>query len=253
MKTRIVPLAIITVLLVIFTTTGCTKKSVNATEDNTTTTTNVTIQQQTEESRIFQEETIATTAQVTQKKTNTKSNTTPTQKKTTTVAVTTTDKRQTTGEDKKLTFNKGENVLGAWIEINGKGFSGLIKNAPMGGTITSGVINPWEKEMIGMKIISNDEIFATTTTSTNAPQTTNTPPSTTSQTRNRVATGVSQSKNFQIGDTVVGWSVSINGKTIEGQVVLYNSPVAGIVTDGVINPWSSEINNQRVITIANFS
>lgn len=243
-------IAVTFIVVLIF--SGCDKESIEAVETTTT-----PIEESTtiiaNEQRIFEEETIQTTQATAKKTTTTQSPTTPTQK--TTVAAVNTDKRQPTGEGKKLTFNKGDNVLGAWIEINGKGFSGLIKNAPMAGIVTSGVVNPWEKEMIGMKIISNDKILSSSTTqatnTTPTTQATTTPP-TTSQTR-RVTTGVGQSKAFQVGDTVVGWSVTINGKTVEGQLVLYNSPVAGIVTDGVINPWSSEITNQRVITLSDFS
>ena len=66
-------------------------------------------------------------------------------------------------------------------------------------------------------------------------------------------TGVGQSLPFKTGDTVVGWAISINGKCIEGRVVLYNSPTDGIVIDGVVNPDSWDIHDERIITINNFN
>lgn len=224
---------------------------------------------ETAESRLFEEEIIEAT------ESTTKAKTTTTTKKTTT-ATTVANKRQETGNGKTVAFKKGATVLGAWIEINGKGFSDcVIVDAPMDGTITSGVIWPWKSEMKGLKVISNDEILAapspTTTTPTTTVETTTTPtttietttttvptttvtttiPTTTATTISRVRTptGVGLSNNFQVGDTVVGWKITFsNGKSYEGGVVVYDSPLEGTITDGVINPWSTEITNQTVIS-----
>jgi hypothetical protein len=170
------------------------------------------------------------------------------------------DKRKTTGDGKKLSFNKGDTVLGAAIIINGKTFINcVIKNAPMSGSVTSGVINPWTSEMNGLTVISDSEILSAPTSATSSStlsssslSSSSTPASSsssTSSTKTRIPTGVGQTKSFQIGDTVVGFTITINGKTFNDPngVVITNAPFAGIVTDGVINPWSTEITNQKVI------
>ena len=232
---------------------------------------------ETAESRLFEEEIIDTTESTTKAKTTT----TTTKKQTTTT--TTKDKRLETGNGKRLDFPKGVTVCGATIEINGKTFINcIIKDAPMNGVVVSGVIWPWKSEIKGLKLVNNDEILApipttttispttTTTTTTTTTATTTTPttiettattiPTTTAATTPttiaittvaliRTPTGVGQSLTFQAGDTVVGWKIIINGKTFEGGVVIYNSPLEGTVTDGVINPWSTEITNQTVISI----
>lgn len=230
-------IAVAFIVVLIF--SGCDKKSIEAIE-TTTTPTEESTTIIADEQRIFEEETIKT------------SSTTQAAK----------DKRTPTGDGKSLTFEKGSTVAGAIIKINNKTFySCIIKNAPINGVVVSGVIWPWDSETKGLKVISNDEIFATTTTSstTTPPQTTTTTtqvpttqppttqPPTTQPTRTRVPTGVGQTKNFSAGDTVIGWSITIKGNTYEGGVVLYNSPCGGTVTDGVINPWSSEITNQAII------
>lgn len=73
-------------------------------------------------------------------------------------------------------------------------------------------------------------------------------PESTSKKR-RILTGKGKSLPFKIGDTVVGWEITIDGTSVNGGVILYNSPVEGILTDGVINPESWDIHNQRVITL----
>ena len=73
-------------------------------------------------------------------------------------------------------------------------------------------------------------------------------PESTSKKR-RILTGKGKSLPFQIGDTVVGWKITIDGGSIEGGIILYNSPIEGILTDGVINPESWDIYDQRVITL----
>lgn len=189
-------------------------------------------------------------------------------KKTTTPKSTTTEtavmtivvnNRQVTGDGQRLEFPKGVTVCGAAVEINGKTFPNcVIKDAPMGGVVISGVIWPWEEEIGNLTVISNDEILAPieTTTTISTPTETTTvettiPTETTASTETtkvRTPTGAGQSLTFQVGDTVVGWNISVNGQTYEGGVVLYNSPYAGTVTDGVINPWTSEITTQTVIS-----
>jgi hypothetical protein len=184
------------------------------------------------------------------------------------------DSRRPTGDGKTLSFSKGDTVLGAAILINGKTFTNaVIKNAPMGGSVTSGVISPWASEMNGLTVISNDEILSapvssstpssssssssSSTSSSVSSSSSSTPSSSsssssssTSSTKTRTPTGVGQTKDFQVGDTIVGYSITINGRTFSDPngVVIYNAPFGGTVTDGVINPWSTEITNQKVIT-----
>lgn len=67
--------------------------------------------------------------------------------------------------------------------------------------------------------------------------------------RQKQFTGKGKSLPFKAGDTVVGWAISVDGGNIEGRVVLYDSPVDGILTDGVINPDSWDIHDERVITL----
>lgn len=77
---------------------------------------------------------------------------------------TTSGERRVTGDGGTLTFIKGETVSGVDIEINGKPFTNcVIKNAPMNGTVTTGVVNPWDEEIKGLKVISNDEILGSNT------------------------------------------------------------------------------------------
>lgn len=227
---------------------------------------------ETVESRLFKEEVLPDSTKSTGAKTTAET----TKKQTTTTTIK--DKRLVTGDGKRLDFPKGVTVCGAAIEINGKTFIDcIIKDAPMNGVVISGVIWPWESEIKGLKIISNDEILAsvpdtttistttstttvaTTTTPTTTIETTTTPttttittPTTTATTtvaRIRIPTGVGQSKTFQAGDTVVGWKITFtNGKSYEGGVVVYDSPFGGTIVDGVINPWPGEITNQTVVS-----
>jgi len=193
----------------------------------------------------------------------------------TAVATIVVNNRQTTGDSQRLGFIKGSTVCGAAIEINGHTFTNcVIVNSPMDGVVISGVIWPWDSEITGLILVNNDEILApvaeptatastptestatptestaTPTESTATPtESTATPTeSTTIVEKVRIPTGSGQSLAFEVGDTVVGWSISVNGQTYEGGVVLYNSPYSGIVIDGVINPWTSEITTQTVIS-----
>jgi len=144
--------------------------------------------------------------------------------------------RRATGEGKTLSFKKGDYICGAVIKINDKTyFNSYICNAPTNGSVTSGVIKFWKGENKGLTFVSNAEIMEKKIEKVRTP------------------TGIGKTLAFEIGDTVVGWSVTINGITREGQVVFYNSPVAGIVTDGVVNPLPGEITtDQKVITISDF-
>lgn len=208
------------------------------------------------ESRLFKEE-IIDDSKSTVKKTI---ETTETSADTTTETAVV-DKRQPTGDGGRLPFQIGDTVLGAAIEINGKTFlNRIIKDAPMAGIVVSGAIWPWESEMLGLTIVSNDEILApvstvpaeTTTVETTVPTETTTETTATTVEKVRTPTGVGQSLSFQAGDTVVGWSAVINGQTVEDEngvgIVIYNSPYSGVINDGVINPWPDEITNQTVIT-----
>lgn len=186
---------------------------------------------------------------------------TTTPKSTTTETATTTtvdNNRKVTGDGQRLGFLKGSTVCGAAVEINGKTFINcIIKDAPMDGVVISGVIWPWDSEITGLTLVSNDEILApvstppteTTTAPTIPSETTTVPTETTIIVEKvRTPTGSGQSLAFEVGDTIVGWSITVNGTTYEGGVVLYNSPYSGTVVDGVVNPWTSEITNQTVIT-----
>jgi len=70
--------------------------------------------------------------------------------------------RKVTGENKTLDFKKGDTVVGSVIKINGKTYTdSVIKNAPMVGTVTSGVIWPWDSEIKDKPIIKNEDILTT--------------------------------------------------------------------------------------------
>lgn len=140
--------------------------------------------------------------------------------------------RKTSGEGKTITFKKGDFVCGSVIKINGKTyFNSYIHNAPQSGTITSGVVNYWRGENKGLTFVTTAQILAT---------------------RTRIPTGSGQWKNFQAGDNAVGIKMIFdNGKTADNGsfgVVVYNSPIGGKVFEGVVNPWSTEIKNQKIIT-----
>lgn len=65
--------------------------------------------------------------------------------------------RRPTGEGKTLQFNVGESVFGWEIVLsNGKKCSGggcYLTLAPVGGTVLSGVVNPWKEELpVGIKV-----------------------------------------------------------------------------------------------------
>lgn len=143
--------------------------------------------------------------------------------------------RQATGVGKTLSFKKGDYVCGAVIKINGKTFlNSYINNAPMDGQVTSGVIKYWKGENKGLIFVSNKEVLEE------------------NDEKVRTPTGVGKTLSFEVGDTIIGWKITINGKTVEGDNILYDSPVSGFITDGVVNPWPSEITNQKVITISDF-
>jgi hypothetical protein len=59
--------------------------------------------------------------------------------------------RKATGANKTLSFQAGESVYGWQIDLlNGKTCTGgecYLTSAPTGGTVTSGVINPWDNEV----------------------------------------------------------------------------------------------------------
>lgn len=151
---------LILVVTVIFVSSCSESKSANAVDTSSQETTIAT--EETTETAV---ETIAE-SHLNHYKMDSVSETTVTKTKETTTSLDTTetavvDKRQTTGDGGSLSFQTGDTVMGAAIEINGHTFTNsIIKNAPMGGIVISGVIWPWESEMSGLTIISNDEILA---------------------------------------------------------------------------------------------
>ncbi len=143
--------------------------------------------------------------------------------------------RRATGVGKTLSFKKGDYICGAIIKINGKTFfNSYINNAPMSGKVTSGVIKYWKGENKGLTFVSNKEIMEEKVDKVRTP------------------TGIGKTLAFEVGDTVTGWKITINGKTVEGDNILYNSPVSGFFTDGVKFPWLSETVGKKVITIDDF-
>ncbi|MDO9027557.1 MAG: hypothetical protein Q7U68_01675 [Candidatus Roizmanbacteria bacterium] len=74
--------------------------------------------------------------------------------------------RRETGQGNTLAFNPGEMVYGWRIVLfDGRTCDGgncFLTNAPVGGTVTSGVINPWTNEIVG----KTDSIFISPATAT---------------------------------------------------------------------------------------
>lgn len=65
-------------------------------------------------------------------------------------------------------------------------------------------------------------------------------------TKDRLATGVGRSMPFRSGDAVIGFKIVLdNGKSCEGGCYLPSAPSSGTVTDGVINPWPTEVSNTK--------
>lgn len=61
--------------------------------------------------------------------------------------------RRETGQNASLHFNPGESAFGWKIVLDDgrvcDGGNCVLRNAPTGGTVTSGVINPWDTEIVG--------------------------------------------------------------------------------------------------------
>jgi hypothetical protein len=81
-----------------------------------------------------------------------------------------------------------------------------------------------------------------TAAATSVPSAT-TVPTIQSGSRTRVETGVGQARQFVAGDTVWGFSIRLSNGTNYGQCVLRNAPTGGTLTDGVVNPSSTEVAN----------
>lgn len=65
---------------------------------------------------------------------------------------------------------------------------------------------------------------------------------------NRITTGVGQSRSFKAGQSACGYKIVFdNGKPYEGGYGVINSPYAGIVTDGVVNPTNTELAKVKII------
>jgi len=60
---------------------------------------------------------------------------------------------------------------------------------------------------------------------------------------NRTTTGVGLSLPFKAGTPVLGYKIVLNDGTVYNQCFLANPSVDGIVTDGVIYPWPTEVTN----------
>jgi hypothetical protein len=74
--------------------------------------------------------------------------------------------RRETGQGNTLAFNPGEMVYGWWIVlVDGRTCDGgncFLTSAPVAGTVTSGVVNPWTTEIVG----KTDSIFSIPVTPT---------------------------------------------------------------------------------------
>ena len=124
--------------------------------------------------------------------------------------------RRTSGSTGTISFDPNEAVLGGYIQIpNLGGFEGCyLSIAPTGGTVTSGVVNPWGAEIHGQK-----------------PCDLNHP---------RVISGKGATLRFSAGDNVLAYSIQLdNGQTF-GQCLMLNAPTSGTLTDGVRNPTRGE-------------
>jgi hypothetical protein len=66
----------------------------------------------------------------------------------------------------------------------------------------------------------------------------------------RIPTGKWQKQRFNIGDTIVGYKIEFDNckESFVGEYYIYNSPYAGIVTDGVIHAKWWDITHQTQIT-----
>lgn len=168
--------------------------------------------------------------------------------------------RQVTGKGKTLSFQKGDTVLGYKIVINGKTYiDKVIKNAPYKGKVTDGVINPWSSEIKGKKVVKNSDITAPTPTPKPTPKPTVTPKPTPKPTvtptpvPERKETGVNGQKDFKVGESAAGKLIIISINNVSYQYqdsYILNSPYAGTVYNGVVNPWEGEYKSLTKIVIA---
>jgi len=198
------------------------------------------------------------------------------------LATTSTHTRQATGVNGTLSFQAGDTVYGTTIIINGTTYcNGYIVNVSATGTVTNGVINPWATEIanatelketttewrlcyeayfwpeLGHKEYFGEYVNGVYTGNfyyigyITLPGESLTVTPSPCPNKTRVTTGTGKTLTFTQGDTVVGYKIVLNGKTYKNDgigVVLYNAPTSGTVTNGVINPWPSEITNQKLIT-----
>ena len=111
------------------------------------------------------------------------------------------DTRTETGIGKSLNFKTGETVCGYQLYINGKTyFNQVIKDSPMDGTVTNGVIWPWPQETANMSVVDNNDITGIIINPIPEPT-----PKPIISNHIRFETGRGKSLYFQIGDTVCGY------------------------------------------------
>lgn len=179
-----------------------------------------------------------------------------------------------TGKGLSLPFSSGNSVVGFRLVIGDAvcestpGSTCWLRNAPAAGVVTDGAICLMEEE-----IPSNPEwvpVQPTTTPTATATATATVSPTDTpvatptvedtveptatatatetatptkTPTPERRVTGDGGSLVFQAGEEVFGWKIMLlpSGRTCDGgNCWLPSAPEGGVVTSGVVNPWSSE-------------
>ena len=172
--------------------------------------------------------------------------------------------RIASGANKSVQFFAGEEVWGVSITLNSgatcDGGGCYLRSAPESGEVFTGVVNPWPNEVpSGTQVwvpipptatptatatattIATATVEATvaptaTATATVAPTATTTP--------ERRESGPGQTIIFSKGESVVGFTIELlpsHQKCDGGGCYLPVAPEGGIVTSGVVNPWSTEV------------
>ncbi len=131
-------------------------------------------------------------------------------------------------------FSVGEAVTGYEITIGGSTYRQCyFASAPGNGSVSDGVVNPYPGEVLspcGNPIPVATPVPARPDTVNGLPRKDGCTPS--------------SPCSFAAGQPITGF-FTINGKKYDN-CYMANPPAAGVVTDGVINPWKNEVADDRV-------
>lgn len=131
--------------------------------------------------------------------------------------------RHVTGNGKTRKFAKGDSVAGEVITLRGGKtfYQCYMAKAPSKGKVTSGVINPWNKEVRNLPSCSD-------TQSSPGP---------------RDPTGKGKWGRFHKGDYVQGFVIEVNGRTYF-DCLMKPAHHKGRVLDGIVNPSRFEMQGE---------